>query len=56
MQQEGDYVITFPGTFHMGFNYGENLSEATNFCFVEDWLVVKKLLQNLPDGMTNYNY
>ena len=32
----------------MGFNYGDKLAEATNFFFVEDWLLVGMRLQNLP--------
>ena len=36
----------------MGFNYGDKLAEATNFFFVEDWLLVGMRLQNLPRKKT----
>jgi hypothetical protein len=37
VQRGGEFVVTFPGSFHAGFNTGFNVAEATNFG-TEAWL------------------
>mmetsp|Transcript_22813 Transcript_22813/g.73414 ORF Transcript_22813/g.73414 Transcript_22813/m.73414 type:complete len:556 (+) Transcript_22813:102-1769(+) len=39
VQRPGDFVITYPGCFHFGFNSGVNVAEATNFA-TPSWIPV----------------
>mmetsp|Transcript_25114 Transcript_25114/g.38679 ORF Transcript_25114/g.38679 Transcript_25114/m.38679 type:complete len:641 (-) Transcript_25114:528-2450(-) len=37
IQRPGDAMITFPGSYHFGFNTGFNIAESTNFA-VPEWI------------------
>lgn len=37
LQQAGQFIITFPKSYHAGFSYGYNVAEAVNFSSV-DWV------------------
>jgi hypothetical protein len=31
LQMPGEYILTFPGSYHAGFSMGMNIGEAVNF-------------------------
>ena len=37
VQYPGEFIVTFTGAFHSGFNWGFNLAEAVNFA-IPEWL------------------
>eukprot|EP00752_Nemacystus_decipiens_P004810 g4377.t1 len=37
VQEAGEFMITFPGAYHGGFNHGFNLAESTNFA-LDRWI------------------
>eukprot|EP01042_Synura_sphagnicola_P029617 gene29617-38193_t len=39
LQHPGEFMITFPGSYHAGFNHGFNIAEAINFA-LSHWLEV----------------
>lgn len=41
VQYPGEAVVTFPGSYHFGFNLGFNLAEATNFG-IPEWIAIGK--------------
>mmetsp|Transcript_21471 Transcript_21471/g.46537 ORF Transcript_21471/g.46537 Transcript_21471/m.46537 type:complete len:549 (-) Transcript_21471:107-1753(-) len=39
VQHAGEFVVTFPSAYHMGYNHGINIAEATNFA-TRRWLAI----------------
>lgn len=41
VQEVGEFMITFPGSYHQGYNHGFNVAEATNFA-TERWIDIAR--------------
>jgi [histone H3]-trimethyl-L-lysine9/36 demethylase len=53
VQEIGEFMITFPGSYHQGYNHGFNIAEATNFA-TERWIDVArnaKICHCQPDSV-----
>jgi [histone H3]-trimethyl-L-lysine9/36 demethylase len=54
VQEIGEFMITFPGSYHQGYNHGFNIAEATNFA-TERWIDVArkaKICSCQPDSVS----
>ncbi|ETP43407.1 hypothetical protein F442_09836 [Phytophthora nicotianae P10297] len=52
-QKPGEFIITFPATYHQGFNLGFNIAEAVNFATLH-WIpygLKAKICKCLPDSV-----
>ncbi|CEG44695.1 DNA damage-responsive repressor GIS1/RPH1, jumonji superfamily [Plasmopara halstedii] len=52
-QKPGEFVITFPATYHQGFNFGFNIAEAVNFATLH-WIpygLKAKICKCHPDSV-----
>lgn len=39
IQNSGEFIVTYPGSYHSGFNCGYNCAESTNFA-TEEWIPI----------------
>ena len=54
VQREGEFIITFPGAYHAGFNHGFNCAESLNFA-VDSWIsrgLKASVCQCKPDNVS----
>nr|CAB3500047.1 unnamed protein product [Digitaria exilis] len=47
VQRPGEFVITFPRSYHAGFSHGFNCGEAVNFA-IGDWFPLEQELRSCP--------
>ena len=53
LQEEGEFVLTYPGAYHSGFNHGFNCAESVNFAF-DSWIRIgekAKICKCVPDSV-----
>jgi len=47
-QEAGEFMITFPFSYHSGYNHGYNCAESTNFA-TERWIEYGKRCLQVTD-------
>ena len=53
-QNAGEFMITFPFSYHMGYNHGYNIAEAINFATTK-WIDVAKQSLQVNENARGWN-